>query len=634
MQNRTLVLVLLVCAAVQVFGEPVVVSQSFTGNDFADADGWVTAGGPAHVTECSGTKMFGGFNKFGAKAVASKVFELPPHSLINLKLQFWKIDSWDNEEGYIFVDDQLVWSRKFQYNEGDGQKCGQGGDWKEMLVNLNLNIKHTGPTAVVVITSNLNEAADNESWAFRDFVIAVEKCPNGCSACQVDEKAESCSFWQSFSSSWGALDANQLGADGWDVAGGASSATQCGAAALFGGFDKTGARAVVSKVLKVKPHYKLKIKVLWAKIDSWDNEAAQIKVDGKLVWERRFQWHEGYFGKICGCPVFEWKSMFARTEVDIDHTGEQAKIEFTSTLDEAPNNESFGLRDLYIYLAACSDNCAECTGPKDTDCKKCSNNWALVGGKCQALPNFILLEQSFLEDKFTGVNGWVLTGNKAGRTVAECNGKSMVGGFDIMGAGGKATKTFEIPPHKRLRLQTTIYKIDSWDGEFMMIKVDGTDVWKTSWNLQTGGANICGQGVWWDGFTGVDEIFNHQSPKAEIIFTSTLDQDAADESWGFRDFKLWYEPKEACAVFYSECDFKGASFEFCSKSPNFQNDNIPPQIRSIKVPPQGRVTLYESTDYNGKKVTYSSDQACIQSFDFALIQMSGHVEGGWVEVEQ
>jgi hypothetical protein len=34
------------------------------------------------------------------------------------------------------------------------------------------------------------------------------------------------------------------------------------------------ARAAVSKVHKIKPHYKLKIKVLWAKIDSWDNEAA------------------------------------------------------------------------------------------------------------------------------------------------------------------------------------------------------------------------------------------------------------------------------------------------------------------------------------------------------------------------
>ena len=41
------------------------------------------------------------------------------------------------------------------------------------------------------------------------------------------------------------------------------------------------------------------------------------------------------------------------------------------------------------------------------------------------------------------------------------------------------------------------------------------------------------------------------------------------ESWGFREFKLFYEPKEECAIFYTECDFKGAAFDFCAKSPNF-----------------------------------------------------------------
>lgn len=49
--------------------------------------------------------MFGGFGKFGAGATATKVFELPPHHTIYLKLQFWKIDSWDNEEFYLWVDD-------------------------------------------------------------------------------------------------------------------------------------------------------------------------------------------------------------------------------------------------------------------------------------------------------------------------------------------------------------------------------------------------------------------------------------------------------------------------------------------------------------------------------------------------
>lgn len=54
----------------------------------------------------------------------------------------------------------------------------------------------------------------------------------------------------------------------------------------------------------------------------------------------------------------------------------------------------------------------------------------------------------------------------------------MVGGFDILGATASASKEFEIPPHKRLRLMMTIYKIDSWDNEWMFVKVDGVDVWK------------------------------------------------------------------------------------------------------------------------------------------------------------
>lgn len=48
--------------------------------------GWTTVSAPAHITECSGTKMFGGFGKFGARAVAMRTFELPPHHTVILKL--------------------------------------------------------------------------------------------------------------------------------------------------------------------------------------------------------------------------------------------------------------------------------------------------------------------------------------------------------------------------------------------------------------------------------------------------------------------------------------------------------------------------------------------------------------------
>jgi len=53
---------------------------------------------------------------------------------------------------------------------------------------------------------------------------------------------------------------------------------------LLGGYEKFAGRVVISNILKMKPHYKLKLKVLFAKIDSWDNEALQIKVDSKVVY--------------------------------------------------------------------------------------------------------------------------------------------------------------------------------------------------------------------------------------------------------------------------------------------------------------------------------------------------------------
>ena len=37
-----------------------------------------------------------------------------------------------------------------------------------------------------------------------------------------------------------------------------------------------------------------------------------------------------------------------------------------------------------------------------------------------------------------------------------------------------------------------MYKIDSWDNEWLIIKFDGVEVWKRQYNIQTGGANFCG----------------------------------------------------------------------------------------------------------------------------------------------
>lgn len=41
-----------------------------------------------------------------------------------------------------------------------------GGNWFEMVMDLKIDVKHTGPTAIVVFTSNLNEGAANVLYSF------------------------------------------------------------------------------------------------------------------------------------------------------------------------------------------------------------------------------------------------------------------------------------------------------------------------------------------------------------------------------------------------------------------------------------------------------------------------------------
>jgi hypothetical protein len=73
-----------------------------------------------------------------------------------------------------------------------------------------------------------------------------------------------------------------------------------------------------------------------------------------------------------------------------------------------------------------------------------------------------------------------------------------------------------------------------------------------------------------------------------------------------------------CAILYSECNYGGASYNLCDQSPNFQKDQVPPVIKSVKVPPNGKVTLFEQNDYGGRSVVYTESQPCIDTFQVLI----------------
>ena len=57
---------------------------------------------------------------------------------------------------------------------------------------------------------------------------------------------------------------------------------------LHGGFNVYGAGAQMRITLDLKPHYSIKVKFVFMKIDSWDNEVAFLRIDNNEVWKRAF----------------------------------------------------------------------------------------------------------------------------------------------------------------------------------------------------------------------------------------------------------------------------------------------------------------------------------------------------------
>lgn len=56
-------------------------------------------------------------------------------------------------------------------------------------------------------------------------------------------------------------------------------------------------------------------------------------VDGILIWKRNYTNSDGYQSKICGNSNQNYKTVFERVDVIIDHTGDNMLVNFTSTLD-------------------------------------------------------------------------------------------------------------------------------------------------------------------------------------------------------------------------------------------------------------------------------------------------------------
>lgn len=75
------------------------------------------------------------------------------------------------------------------------------------------------------------------------------------------------------------LDSVKIGPEGWTMTGG-SGASNCGSVALLGGFMKTGKGTILKNNVELPPHYRIKTKMMLAKIGCWNNWTTWLYLDG------------------------------------------------------------------------------------------------------------------------------------------------------------------------------------------------------------------------------------------------------------------------------------------------------------------------------------------------------------------
>ena len=141
-------------------------------------------------------------------------------------------------------------------------------------------------------------------------------------------------------------------------------------------------------------------------------------------------------------------------------------------------------------------------------------------------------------------NTWTYTGCTLAYQT-ECGEFTIVGGYKNFGQNCKMSKSFILPlPHYQLAYHFNFFKIDSWDGESLLVEVDDMIRTKIAYSKTFDteyDRNFCGNSHndhVEDVYQIVSYAYTSSAPKI-AIYTS-LDEDVSNESWGINNFHMYY----------------------------------------------------------------------------------------------
>ncbi|CAD8095968.1 unnamed protein product [Paramecium primaurelia] len=595
---------------------------AFTSNNIIDNEGWWVQGNNGQLTSfCNGVSLFGGFNLFGSGASVSKSISLPPHFRIRVSLEFWKIDSWDDEFVYFILDD-YVQTGTWYWNTGD-VICGNPqyvDEWRELKTNYVFEFSHQEPTLVVIIKTNLDEIPYNESWGFRNFIVEVMLCSPGCLKCKNDTPDE-CWYYELIQMNW----FENFNFDGWNLDNLQFLAkSQCVNIWVIGGVGQIPQSKQLSKQYSsLISHYKVLLEVQLWKFDIWNNNQFQLEIDGEISAQANFNQFE--FIHLCGDSNGGEKLLNIRVEQN--HISDSMQIKMKSNI--VSSNGSWGLRAFRLFLAKCYDSCLACSGPNKNECSACKSGYILQNQECVDVKWMLGLKKYFQPLDFQTQSGWTIQNiynNQSPFSI--CANSNLLGGFPLLGKDASIALTFDLPKHKKIRVKLEFWKFDTWDNEWFIVFADGIQVYQVQFGLNGVQVN-CGSSNPNAYFKNLDFEFLHDQPSINLVLKSTLDEIAENESWGIRNFQLLYGVTNECS--YSIIDsanmpsFLGTRYTVSSTYSFDQSLQNKIEIFELAISLQDNFDQTINVDSTIKKLSISIIRNCFQTdltFQISILQSS------------
>jgi len=121
----------------------------------------------------------------------------------------------------------------------------------------------------------------------------------------------------------------------------------------LGGYEIGGKGVFFERKINIPDHKRVTISFTIFALDSWDNEFFIVTADGTEIVKEKFLYNTG--SKVCANAGWKDRTKFIR--ITIDHDEPNLTLRFTSNLNEASTNESFGFNILDIIYCDSGDEC-------------------------------------------------------------------------------------------------------------------------------------------------------------------------------------------------------------------------------------------------------------------------------------